>query len=54
MPRCVKCGWYIPNDQGSDLCSSCFGCPNHGKDGYYQEFLEKVGKRKADKTKNDN
>jgi len=51
---CVTCGRWLPNDQGSDLCSICYGCPNHGRDNYYQEYLEKVGARGSDKNWNDN
>ncbi len=41
MKNCVMCGSPIPNDQGSSTCSMCYGDPFHGKDGYYQEILER-------------
>lgn len=34
------CGAPLPSDQGSRTCSMCFGDPGHGKDGYYQNYLE--------------
>jgi len=41
MANCVQCGSYIPDDQGSRTCSMCYGDVDHGKDGYYREFLER-------------
>jgi hypothetical protein len=41
MPKyCVMCGSPIPDNQGSNTCSMCYGDPDHGKDGYYRKFLE--------------
>ena len=38
--NCVMCGSPIPDNQGSRTCSMCYGDPQHGKDGYYQEYLD--------------
>lgn len=40
MPNCTSCGSPIPEGQGSS-CSMCYGDPDHGKDGYYREYLER-------------
>jgi hypothetical protein len=40
MGNCVMCGSPIPDNQGSNTCSMCYGDPGHGKDGYYQEWLD--------------
>jgi hypothetical protein len=40
MGYCVMCGSPIPDNQGSNTCSMCYGDPGHGKDGYYQQWLE--------------
>lgn len=40
MRSCVCCGQPLPSNQGSRTCSMCFGDPDHGKDGYYQAWLE--------------
>jgi len=34
------CGAPIPDDQGSNTCSMCYGDIGHGKDGYYQDWAE--------------
>jgi len=39
MNSCVNCGLALPSDQGSNTCSMCYGDPEHGKDGYYQQWL---------------
>ena len=36
--QCVCCGSSIPN--GQRTCSMCYGDPGHGRDGYYQRWLE--------------
>jgi len=41
MANCVMCGSRLPDDQGSRTCSMCYGDPGHGKDGYYNEWLER-------------
>ena len=41
MANCVMCGSSIPDNQGSKTCSMCYGDPGHGKDGYYQEYLDR-------------
>jgi hypothetical protein len=41
MKYCVMCGSPIPDDQGSSSCSMCYGDVDHGKDGYYREFMER-------------
>jgi hypothetical protein len=40
MANCVSCGSPIPDNQGSRVCSMCYGDPDHGKDGYYRDWLE--------------
>ena len=40
MPYCVMCGSPIPENQGSRTCSMCYGDIDHGKDGYYRNWLE--------------
>lgn len=37
---CVMCGSPIPDDQGSNSCSMCYGDIDHGKDGYYRDWME--------------
>lgn len=39
MSNCTSCGNPIPEGQGSS-CSMCYGDPQHGSDGYYQEYLD--------------
>lgn len=45
MASCTSCGSWIPDDQGSRLCSMCYGDPGHGKDGYYQRWIEEQWNR---------
>ena len=40
MANCVMCGSPIPDDQGSKTCSMCYGDIDHGKDGYYRDYME--------------
>jgi len=40
MANCSSCRSPIPDDQGSDVCSMCYGDPFHGKDGYYLNWLD--------------
>ena len=42
MKYCVQCGSPLPVDQGSTTCSMCYGDVDHGKDGYYREYLERA------------
>ena len=49
MANCVNCGSYIPEDQGSKTCSMCYGDPGHGKDNYYNEYLERELRRERDR-----
>ena len=41
MKHCVMCGSPIPDNQGSNTCSMCYGDIDHGKDGYYREWMER-------------
>jgi hypothetical protein len=34
------CGTPLPSDQGSNVCSMCYGDVEHGTDGLYRQFLE--------------
>lgn len=45
MASCVMCGSPLPKNQGSKTCSMCYGDPGHGKDGYYQEWLDNQHER---------
>ena len=36
---CTSCGSPIPDGQGKS-CSMCYGDPAHGRDGYYQQFID--------------
>ena len=40
MNYCTSCASPIPDDQGSNFCSMCYGDIDHGKDGYYRERVE--------------
>lgn len=48
MAFCVMCGSSIPDDQGSKTCSMCYGDPGHGKDGYYQAWLDEAYQHQID------
>lgn len=39
MASCVQCSSRIP--EGQRTCSMCYGDPGHGKDGYYQDYLDR-------------
>ena len=39
---CVMCGLPLPNNQGSNTCSLCYGDPYHGKDYYYFQHLHQL------------
>jgi hypothetical protein len=47
MVSCVMCGASLPINQGSGTCSMCYGDIDHGKDGYYREYLERQEQREA-------
>lgn len=36
---CTSCGASIPEGQGKS-CSMCYGDIDHGRDGYYREWME--------------
>ena len=38
MASCVQCSSSIPD--GQRTCSMCYGDPDHGRDGYYQEWID--------------
>lgn len=38
MGYCSSCGSEIPDDQ--EFCSMCYGDPEHGSDGYYEEWFK--------------
>jgi hypothetical protein len=48
MANCVMCGSTIPDNQGSRTCSMCYGDVDHGRDGYYRDYLERAAEREAD------
>ena len=45
MPNCVMCGSSIPDNQGSKTCSMCYGDIDHGRDGYYRQYMEEMEQR---------
>lgn len=47
MSACVMCGSSLPDNQGSRTCSMCYGDPDHGRDGYYREWLEEAARSAA-------
>ena len=49
MATCVMCGASIPDDQGSSSCSMCYGDIDHGKDGYYREWLEQADRQEQER-----
>lgn len=42
MPSCASCRASIPENQGSTVCSMCYGDPDHGRDGYYRASMEEA------------
>jgi hypothetical protein len=52
MANCVSCGSPIPDNQGSKVCSMCYGDPDHGKDGYYQDWLERQYEQEQNESEN--
>lgn len=45
MKYCTSCGSVIPDNQGSDSCSMCYGDIGHGRDGYYADWMEEELRR---------
>jgi hypothetical protein len=41
---CRACGVEIP--EGQSHCSMCMGDPNHGRDRYYEQWLEHQEQRR--------
>lgn len=39
MSNCSMCGISIP--EGQRTCSMCYGDVDHGRDGYYRDWLER-------------
>lgn len=39
MAVCLSCASHIPD--GQKFCSMCYGDPAYGKDGYYQDWLDR-------------
>ena len=37
--HCVQCGSSIPD--GQRTCSMCYGDIDHGRDGYYRDYMER-------------
>ena len=37
MNNCCMCGASIP--EGQRICSMCYGDVDHGRDGYYEEYM---------------
>jgi len=46
---CVCCGSRIPDNQGSNVCSMCYGDMEHGKDGYYRQWAEEQRRRQEER-----
>ena len=46
MNHCVMCGIEIP--EGQRTCSMCYGDPNHGRDKYYERWLEEQEQRRQE------
>jgi len=44
------CGEPIPDNQGSNTCSMCYGDIDHGKDGYYRRWLEEMEEEEYRRT----
>jgi hypothetical protein len=49
---CVMCAAPIPQDQGSNSCSMCYGDIEHGKDGYYRQQLEREYQQQLEEASN--
>lgn len=47
---CTMCGEPIPDNQGSNTCSMCYGDIDHGKDGYYRRWLEEMEEEEYRRT----
>jgi hypothetical protein len=46
------CAAPIPQDQGSNSCSMCYGDIEHGKDGYYRQQLEREYQQQLEEASN--
>lgn len=46
MSNCVQCGSPVP--KGQHTCSMCYGDPDHGRDGYYREWMEEQVRQAQD------
>ncbi len=49
MANCVSCGRTIPD--GQRVCSSCYGDPAYGRDGYYQAELDAESEADAERER---
>ena len=49
MKNCHSCGVRIPDNQGSDVCSMCYGDIDHGKDGYARREWERQDRLEQEK-----
>jgi hypothetical protein len=51
MPYCTSCGREIPEGQGSS-CSMCYGDIDHGRDGYYRDWLDEQEDQREEDREN--
>lgn len=51
MTSCVMCGAWMPSNQGSRTCSMCYGDVDHGRDGYYREYLERMAEHEQERQR---
>lgn len=49
MSYCTSCGSSIPDGQGRS-CSMCYGDVGHGKDRYYERWIEEELERLREKS----
>jgi len=52
MSNCSQCGISIPN--GQRTCSMCYGDPNHGSDGYYNDWIREQERQEQERQEQDN
>lgn len=50
---CISCGSNIPDGQGRS-CSMCYGDPAYGRDGYYQDWLDRAREEEQQRPQNEN
>jgi hypothetical protein len=43
------CGNKIPDNQNSNTCSMCYGDTGHGKDDYYNDWIERERNRENER-----